>query len=70
MGDAEPHDVLGRLAVDPLAGEADLAGAAHHHVADRAQRRGLAGAVGAQERGDAAFLDREVDSPRSTCVGP
>ena len=28
----------------------------------RAQRRGLAGAVGAEERRDAAFVDREVDA--------
>ena len=60
MGDAEPHDVLGRLAVDALAGKADLAGRKpYHHVAEGAQGRGLAGAVGAQERGDAALLDRK-----------
>ncbi len=59
MGDAEPRDRLGRLAVEALAGEADLAGDADHHVADRAQQRGLAGAVRAEQRGDAALGDAE-----------
>ena len=33
-----------------------------HHAADRAQGRGLARAVGAEQGGDAALLDREVDA--------
>src|SRR6266478_2700518 len=58
VGDAEAHDVLGGLAVDPLAVEAHLA-AGLYHSAHRPERRGLAGSVGAEDRGDAAALHRE-----------
>ena len=33
-----------------------------HHVADRAQRRGLAGAVGAEQGGDGALVEREFEA--------
>jgi hypothetical protein len=58
VGDAEPDDVLGGLAVDPLAVEVDLP-AGLDHPAHRAQGRRLARAVGAQDRGDAARLHLE-----------
>src|SRR5262249_45676425 len=61
VGDAEPHDVLGGLAVDALAVEAHLA-AGLDHPADRAKRRGLAGPVGPEDRGDAAGLDLEGEA--------
>ena len=41
--------------------EFDGAGRAHH-VADRAQRGGLAGAVGAEQRGHAAFVEIERET--------
>src|SRR6185503_5113417 len=62
VADAEPDDVLGGAAVDALAAEPDLAARADAHVADRAQRRGLAGAVGAEQRDHAALVDLEVDA--------
>ena len=61
MGDAEADDVLGRHAVDTLAVEDDFA-LGTDHAADRAQGGGLAGAVGAQQRGHAALADREIDA--------
>src|SRR5213592_1272715 len=60
VADAEPHQVFRRAPVDALPREADLARRADH-AAHRAQRRRLARAVGAQNRGDAALLDGEVD---------
>ena len=48
-------------AVDAFAAEADLALRADH-AADGAQRGRLAGAVGAEQRGDAALRHREVDA--------
>ena len=60
MGDAEPHDVLGRPAGDALAVEADVA-AGPDHAAQRAQRGGLAGAVGAEQGDDAALVEREIE---------
>jgi hypothetical protein len=60
VGDPEPHDLLGRHAAQVLAVEPDRTFGAHH-VADGAERRRLAGAVGAQQGGDAAGLDREAD---------
>ena len=59
--DAAPHDFLGRLAVDRRAVEDDFAGHLDH-AAHRAQRRGLAGAVGAEDGRDAAPADREVEA--------
>ncbi len=61
MGDAAACDLLGPAAIDAIGGKDDLA-ACTHHAADGAQGRGLAGAVGAEDGGDAALLDREVDA--------
>jgi hypothetical protein len=61
VGDAAARDLLGLASVDAARAERDLALHAHH-AADRAQRRGLAGAIGAEDGGDAAFVDREVDA--------
>jgi hypothetical protein len=56
-----PHadDFLGRLAADVIAVIADGAGSLDH-AAQGTERRGLAGAIGAQKRRDAALLDREI----------
>ena len=56
------------VAVDALAGEADLAARAAPCSQMRAQGRGLAGAVGAEQRDDAAFLDLEVDPAQHRSV--
>src|SRR5207245_6222419 len=61
VADAEPHQVFRRAPVDALPREADLARRADH-AAHRAQRRRLARAVGAQNRGDAALLAGAVDA--------
>src|ERR1035437_6959550 len=61
MGDAQAHDVLGRAAVDARAAETDLTRGLHHG-AERAQRSRLAGAVGAEQRGDRAVLEDKVDA--------
>src|SRR5256885_16183158 len=58
MGDAGPDDVFGRLAAQRAAAEADITGPPHA-TCDRAERRGLAGAVGAEERDHSAFGHRE-----------
>jgi hypothetical protein len=61
VGDADPGHPLGGGARDPLAGEAHLA--RHRHEArDRAKRRRLARAVGAEDGHDLAFADRERDA--------
>ena len=60
MGDAEPRALLRRFSGERLAGEDDLAGGLDH-AGQRAQRRGLAGAVGAEKGGDVALDDVEVD---------
>src|SRR4051794_40150163 len=62
MADAQPRDVLGLPAVDAATAEQDFAPDAYPHIADRAQDRGLAGAVGAEQGGDAAFGDGKVDT--------
>src|SRR5258707_2182829 len=59
--DPEAHDVLGGLAVDSLAIEAHLT-AGLHHSTHRPERRGLAGSVGAEDRGNSAALHRERES--------
>src|SRR5882757_11183498 len=61
MRDAEPHDVFGGAVAERRALEFDRAGGAHH-VADRAQRRGLAGAVSAEQRGQAALVESEAEA--------
>ena len=59
--DAQPHDLVRRLAPDRLTVE-------HHHLrrsrqsaGDRAQKRGLAGAVGADDGDRLALLDGDID---------
>src|SRR3546814_13570216 len=70
VGDAEPDDVLGRAALDGLAGEADLASGTDH-AADGAQRRRLAGAVGTQNGGDRALAEGEIEpQPRTRLAVP
>src|SRR6202043_1570064 len=61
MGDAEADDVFGRAAGERGAVEFDRAGRAHH-VADGAQRGGLAGAVGAEQRRHAAFVESKFQT--------
>ena len=51
-----------------LAVEADSPRGADH-AGERAQRRGLAGAVGAEQRGDAAVRRPRNRAPCSACVG-
>ena len=59
--DAGARDRVRLAARDRLAVEDDLAGLAHDSR-DRAQRRRLAGAVGAEQRDDLAFLHRQRDA--------
>ena len=59
VADAAAHDLLRRHADDRAAVELDRA-LRTHHAADGAQRRRLAGAVGAEQRGDAALRQREA----------
>ncbi len=67
MGDAAAGDVFGLLAVDPLALEMDRAFRAHH-AGDRAQGRGLAGAIGAENGGNAARFEREIDAVQNAGI--
>ena len=53
--DAEPDDILGGTVGDRDAVEEDVA-SCPHHAAQRPQGCGLAGAVGAEQGDDAAFL--------------
>ena len=62
MGDAEPHDARRRQPVDPLAVEADRAGARPDQPGNGAQHRALAGAVGAEQRHHLARGDVEADA--------
>jgi hypothetical protein len=57
---AEPHHILGRAAGDRLSVEHHLAGGADHS-AQGAERRRLAGAVGAQKCRDATLLDGKIE---------
>jgi hypothetical protein len=61
MGDPEAHDILSGAAEERLAVEANLA-AEPDHSAERAQRRRLAGTVGAKQRYDIAFVECEVEA--------
>ncbi len=47
---------------DVLAAETDRAGARNQHAGDRPQRGRFAGAVGADQRDDLAFVDLERDA--------
>ena len=49
------------MPIDRLPSKRDLAAGADH-AAERAQRRGLAGAVGAEQGRDAAFLQTEIEA--------
>ena len=60
MGHAQRCDLFGRAPIQPFAGEQDFAFAAHR-AADGAQRRRLAGAIGAEQHRHAAFLDIDVE---------
>jgi hypothetical protein len=59
MRHTHADDVLGCLAADIVAVIADGAGSLDH-AAQGTERRGLAGAIGAQKRRDTALLDREI----------
>jgi len=56
MGHAQTHNVFGRQRFNGFAIKQDLA-AHFDHLAQGAQGGGFACAVGAQQRGDAAFFD-------------
>ena len=61
VGDAEARDRFGRAPFQPLPGEMNFALAAHH-AGNGAQRRGFAGAIGAEQHAHAAVLDGNVDA--------
>src|SRR3954451_7041966 len=72
MRDAETDDVFGRLAGERLALELDRTRRTHH-VADRAQGGGLAGAVGAEQRGQRALVEGEGEAVKRldlAVIGP
>ncbi len=58
-GDAAAGAPMRRLAGDVEAGVADLAGARLEKARDQGKQRGLAGAVGADQRGDPAGIGRQ-----------
>ena len=60
-GDAEPHHFVRRLVADRLAVEHHHVGRGRQRAGDRAQKRGLAGAVGADDGDGLALLDGDVD---------
>ena len=62
MRDAKLDDRARAQPRDRLAVEEDRAGARRDKTGDRAQRGRLAGPVGAQQRDDGAFVDRERDA--------
>ena len=63
-----PADLLGRCPDELCPVEGDAA-AARDHAGDGSDRRGLAGAVGAEDHDDLAFVDVQVDAA-STWTGP
>ena len=72
-GDCEmpsAHDLLRGQRGDLLAAEADRPLARRRQAGDRAQRRRLAGAVGADQRDDLALVDRRARSPFSASIEP
>ena len=71
-GDAGGDDLVRRQPRDVGAVEHDAAGARRRQPEDRADQRGLAGAVGAEQAGDAAGLDGERDAfaARRPCRRP
>src|SRR5438045_3004845 len=62
LGDAAPHDLVGRQASDVLALEQDGALARLRAAADGHQQRRLAGAVGADQRDDLAGRNLDIDA--------
>ncbi len=57
--EAEPREREARPAGDVLVGEPDAAGIGREHAADQVEERGLAGTIGADDRLDAARLERK-----------
>src|SRR5687767_6952859 len=67
LADAAAHQLSRAGAIDALAAEGDLslgdlAALGAQQVGDRLERGGLAGAIGAEQRDDAALLDLERDA--------
>jgi len=58
---SQDDDLVSRCGVDPLALEQDLSAGGPDEPGDRSQRRGLAGAVGADQGDDLTLVDREAD---------
>src|SRR5262249_21229660 len=56
------EDAIGREPVDALAHESDGAGPGRERARDQVEERRLAGAVGADETGDGARVDRQIDA--------
>src|SRR5262245_61518838 len=70
LEDAAMHDAVRRqardlLAVEPDAAAGDLAVLDREQARDRLERRRLAGAVGAEEGGDAAATRRKAQAPQN-----
>src|SRR5206468_10254675 len=61
-GEPSREDTIGGEPVDPLAHEADRAGLGRERARDQVEERRLAGAVRADEPGDGARVDREIDA--------
>src|SRR5207253_9551251 len=64
MGDPKTYNILGGAAEEGLAVKPDLA-AEPNHPAERAQCRRLAGSIGAEQRHDVAFVEREIEAVKS-----
>ena len=64
VGDSDARDSLRSGPGDALTGEAHLAGG-RHEPRDRAERRGLARAVAAEDGDDLSLADRERDTVES-----
>ena len=60
-GNAEPYHFVRRLVADRLAVEHHHVGRGRQRAGNRAQERGLAGAVGADDGDGLALLDSDVD---------
>src|SRR5690606_898087 len=62
VDDAGPRDVVGTHGGNVLALEEDAAGLGTHEARYGLERRGLARAIGAEQRDDLTALDLEVDA--------
>src|SRR5205823_10232156 len=62
LRDPQRRDLVARKSLDLTALEHDPALARRRETGDRAQRRGLAGAVGADQGDDLALVDLERDA--------